>query len=90
MTKADLVTEIAIQTGYDKTTILNVVEAAMTQVKKSMAGGQNVYLRGVGSFIVKVRARKIARNITKNTSVEVPEHKIAAFKASDEFNRMLK
>ncbi len=90
MTKADLVNVIAIQTGCDKATILNVVESAMYQIKQSVASGNNVYLRGFGSFITKTRARKIARNISKNTSVEVPEHKIAAFKPSDDFNELLR
>ena len=90
MTKADLVNAIAIHTGYDKTTILNIVESAMSNVKKSVASGENVYLRGFGSFITKTRARKVARNITKNTSVIVPEHKIPAFKASNEFVDLLK
>lgn len=90
MTKAELITEIAIQTGYDKTTILNVVEATMAQIKRSVAAGENVYLRGFGSFVSKTRAAKVARNISKNTSVEVPEHKVPAFKASEDFYSMLR
>ncbi|MCQ2342004.1 MAG: HU family DNA-binding protein [Paludibacteraceae bacterium] len=90
MTKAELVTEIAIQTGYDRNTILMVLESAMMNVKRSVAGGENVYLRGFGSFITKVRARKIARNITAKQSMVVPEHKIPAFKPSDDFCDMLK
>lgn len=89
MTKAQLVSAIAVQTGYDKTTILNVVEAMMGEVKKSVAEGEFVYLRGFGSFITKTRAEKVARNISKNTSVLVPEHKIASFKPSDDFNELL-
>ncbi len=85
MTKAELVNAIAIQTGYDRVTIMNVVESAMENVKKSVAAGDNVYLRGFGSFITKVRKQKIARNITKNISIVVPEHKIPAFKPSDDF-----
>ena len=85
MTKAELVNQIALETGYDKTTILNVVEAAMADIKKSVAAGENVYLRGFGSFITKVRAEKVARNITKNTSIVVPEHKIPSFKPGREF-----
>jgi DNA-binding protein HU-beta len=85
MTKAELVSQVARETGYDKTTILNVLEAAMRSVKKNVAAGENVYLRGFGSFITKVRAEKVARNITKQTSIVVPEHKIPAFKASREF-----
>lgn len=85
MTKAELVSEIAISTGYDKTTILNIVEAMMTSVKKNVAAGENVYLRGFGSFISKERARKLARNISKNTTIEVPAHRIPAFKPANEF-----
>lgn len=88
MTKAELVNAIAIQTGYDKTSILNIVEAAMETVKKSVANGENVYLRGFGSFITKTRAKKLARNISKNTTIEVPEHNIPAFKPSNEFKGM--
>ena len=90
MTKAELVNEIAIQTGYDKTTIMNVVEAAMNNIKKTVANGEAVYLRGFGSFGTKTRAAKVARNITKNQSIVVPEHKIPAFKPADSFAELLK
>ena len=90
MTKAELVNSIALQTGYDRVTILNVVEAAMANVKKSVIDGDNVYLRGFGSFITKTRKQKIARNISKQTSIVVPEHKIPSFKPSKEFSNALK
>lgn len=90
MTKAELVTAIAIQTGYNRDEILNILESAMLNVKKSVASGNNVYLRGFGSFITKVRKQKIARNITAQKSVVVPEHKIPAFKPSDDFSGLLK
>ena len=90
MTKAELVTAIAIQTGYSRDEILNILESAMLNVKKSVAGGNNVYLRGFGSFITKVRKQKVARNITAQKSLIVPEHKIPAFKPSDDFSEMLK
>ena len=90
MTKAELVNAIAIQTGYDKTTIMNVVESAMDNIKKTMAEGEQVYLRGFGSFGTKTRAQKVARNITKNESMIVPEHKIPAFKPADSFAELLK
>ena len=90
MTKAELVNAIAIQTGYDKTTIMNVVESAMENIKKTVAEGEGVYLRGFGSFGTKTRALKIARNITKNESIVVPEHKIPAFKPADSFADLLK
>lgn len=85
MTKAELISAVARQTGYDKTTILNIVECFMDQVKQNVVSGENVYLRGFGSFVTRVRAEKVARNITKNTSIVVPEHKIPAFKPSREF-----
>lgn len=89
MTKAELVSSIALETGYDKTTIMNVVESMMENVKKSVAEGENVYLRGFGSFISKNRAEKVARNITRNTTVVVPAHRVASFKPSKEFNGIL-
>jgi DNA-binding protein HU-beta len=85
MTKAELINEIAIATGYDKTTISNVVESYMSSVKKSLINGENVYLRGFGTFQIKVRKAKIARNILASTSVPVPAHRIANFKPCKEF-----
>ena len=85
MTKAELVNEIAISTGYDKTSIGVVPESFMEIVKKNVTKGENVYLRGFGSFITKTRKAKIARNITMSTSIPVPEHQIAAFKPAAEF-----
>lgn len=85
MTKAELINEISISTGYDKTTIGLIVESFMTNVKKSVAQGENVYLRSFGSFITRNRAAKVARNINKNTSIQVPAHKIPAFKPAKEF-----
>lgn len=90
MTKAELISAIAISTGYDKTTIAKIVEATMSSIKSTVAEGENVYLRGFGSFGTKTRKAKIARNISKNMSIAVPEHKIAAFKPSDEFNKMVR
>lgn len=85
MTKAELINQIAISTGFDKTTISAVVESMMSNVKKSLNDGENVYLRGFGSFYLKKRAAKVARNITKNTSIRIPEHNIVAFKPAAEF-----
>ncbi|MBQ7191742.1 MAG: integration host factor subunit beta [Paludibacteraceae bacterium] len=90
MTKAELVNTIALQTGYDRVSILNVVESMMANVKKSIIEGENVYLRGFGSFITKTRKQKVARNISKEISIIVPEHKIPAFKPSKEFTSALK
>ena len=86
MTKAEIVNEISKQTGIDKAVALEVVEKFMATVKDSLANGENVYLRGFGSFIIKERAEKVARNITKGTSVIVPAHKIPAFKPSPAFS----
>jgi DNA-binding protein HU-beta len=80
MTKADIVTDISRNTGIDKITVQIAVEAFMDSIKGSLAKSQNVYLRGFGSFIVKERAQKTARNISKNTTMIIPAHKIPAFK----------
>ena len=85
MTKADIVTEIAKTTGIEKTEVLAVEEAFMESVKKSLTNGQQVYLRGFGSFIIKHRAEKTARNIKKQTTLTIPAHKIPAFKPSKAF-----
>lgn len=85
MTKAEIVNQIAKNTGIDKKTVLNSVEAFMTVVKDSLAQGENVYLRGFGSFIVKKRAQKTARNISKNTTIIIPEHNIPSFKPAKTF-----
>ena len=85
MTKAEIATEIAKTTGIDKAAVVSVIEQFMTVVKDSLAHGENVYLRGFGSFIIKQRAQKTARNITKNTTLIVPAHNIPAFKPADVF-----
>ncbi len=85
MTKAEIVNEISRATGLEKAAVLATVEKFMEVVKDSMANGQNVYLRGFGSFIVKTRKEKTARNISKNTIIKIPEHKIPAFKPSKVF-----
>lgn len=90
MTKAELINAIAIKTGYDKQTIGKVVETAMQSIKQSIAEGDNVYLRGFGTFTTKTRKEKVARNITKNVSIVVPEHKIPSFKPSSEFAKSVK
>lgn len=90
MTKADLVSEIALQTGVDKNTIQTILDLAMSSVKKSVANDDPVFLRGFGTFNNKVRAQKLARNISKNTSIIVPAHKAVTFKASPEFTNALK
>ena len=80
MTKAEIVKAIADESGIEKTQVLAVVEAFMEVVKKSLVAGEPVYLRGFGSFIIKHRAEKAARNITKNTTMTIPAHDIPAFK----------
>ena len=85
MTKADIVNEISKRTGVDKTSVLATVESFMDVVKDSLANDENVYLRGFGSFIVKRRAQKTARNISKNTTIIIPAHNIPAFKPSKTF-----
>lgn len=87
MTKAEIATEIAKTTGIDKTTVVNVIEQFMAAVKDSLAHGENVYIRGFGSFIVKHRAEKTARNINKNTTIIIPAHNIPAFKPAAEFKK---
>ena len=90
MTKADIVNSISQKTGIDKPTVLNIVEAFMTSVKESLANEENVYLRGFGSFILKKRAQKTARNISKNTTIIIPEHNLPAFKPAKTFMHEIK
>ncbi len=90
MTKADIVNEIAKNTGIDKVTVLTTVESFMEAVKDSLSKDENVYLRGFGSFIVKKRAEKTARNISKNTTIIIPEHNIPAFKPAKLFVSQIK
>ena len=85
MTKADIVNEIAKKTGVEKVQIQTIVEAFMDEVKGSLEKEENVYLRGFGSFIIKKRAEKVARNISKNTTITIPEHNIPAFKPAKSF-----
>lgn len=85
MTKADVVNEISKDTGIEKVTVQRTIEAFMETVKGSLVQGENVYLRGFGSFIIKKRAEKTARNISKNTTIIIPEHFIPSFKPSKSF-----
>lgn len=85
MTKADIVSEIAKSTGVEKVQVMAIVEAFMDSVKGSLVNGNNVYLRGFGSFIIKTRKTKVARNISKNTTITIPEHRIPAFKPAKSF-----
>ncbi|GAA0874290.1 HU family DNA-binding protein [Wandonia haliotis] len=85
MTKADIVAEISEGTGLEKMETQKVVEAFMDSIKSSLSKGENVYLRGFGSFIVKERAEKTGRNISKNTTIIIPAHNIPAFKPAKTF-----
>ncbi|OIP02634.1 MAG: integration host factor subunit beta [Bacteroidetes bacterium CG2_30_33_31] len=85
MTKAEIVAEVANKTGVEKIAVQSVVETMMETIKSSMANGENVYLRGFGSFIIKERAEKTGRNISKNTTIVIPAHKIPAFKPAKTF-----
>ncbi len=85
MTKADIVSKISEKSGLDKSDVQATVEALMEEVKKSLEEGDNVYLRGFGSFIIKTRAEKTGRNISKNTTIKIPAHNIPAFKPSKTF-----
>jgi len=80
MTKAEIVADIASKTGIEKVAVQATVEAFMETVKKSLEQGENVYLRGFGSFTIKERAEKTGRNISKNTTIIIPAHNIPAFK----------
>jgi DNA-binding protein HU-beta len=90
MTKADIVNEIAKSTGAEKGLVQTIVEAFMENVRNSLAEQNNVYLRGFGSFIIKKRATKVARNISKNTTITIPEHNIPAFKPAKSFIAKIK
>ena len=90
MTKADIVSEIAKSTGVEKVQVQAIVEAFMESIKTSLTEKNNVYLRGFGSFIVKKRAKKVARNISKNTTITSPEHNIPAFKPAKSFAAKVK
>ena len=85
MTKADIVNEIAKSTGVEKVLVQEIIEAFMESVKGSLIKQENVYLRGFGSFIIKKRAEKVARDILKNTTITIPEHNIPAFKPAKSF-----
>lgn len=90
MTKADIVSEIAKSTGVEKVQVQAIVEAFMDSIKTSLTNKNNVYLRGFGSFIVKKCAKKVARNISKNTTITIPEHNIPAFKPAKSFAAKVK
>lgn len=90
MTKQELIKQIARETGVEATTVSAVVEGFMEEVRAAQIRKENVFLRGFGTFLIKHRREKTARNITKNTTLKIPAHDIPAFKASLEFLRLLK
>lgn len=90
MRKADLVNQISEKTGIAKVDVLVTLEAFFKEVKDSLEDGENVYVRGFGSFITKKRAKKIGRNIKKNIAIEIPEHFIPAFKPAKVFVESVK
>jgi len=85
MTKAEIVANISDKSGIEKADVLRVVEDLMKEIKGSLESGNNVYLRGFGSFTVKKRAEKTGRNISKNTTIKIPAHNIPAFKPAKVF-----
>ena len=85
MTKADLVAKISDKLGMEKGDVQATVESFMDEVKASLENGDNVYLRGFGSFVIKTRAEKTGRNISKNTTIKIPAHNIPAFKPAKIF-----
>ena len=85
MRKSDLVNNISEKTGIPKVDVLVTLETLLKEIKTNLATGENIYIRGFGSFITKKRAAKIGRNIKRNIAVEIPEHYIPAFKPSKEF-----
>ena len=90
MTKAEIVKEVSKSTGIVNATVSAVVEGFMATAKGALAKDENVYLRGFGTFAVQTRAQKTARNITKNTTVIIPEHKVPTFKPCSEFKNQVK
>lgn len=90
MTKAEIVAEIAEKTGIEKVTVQASIEAFMKSVKNNLSKGENIYLRGFGSFVVKKRAEKKGRNISKNTTIVIPEHYVPSFKPAKVFAEKIK
>jgi DNA-binding protein HU-beta len=90
MTKADIVSKISEKSGLEKADVQATVEALMEEVKAALESGENVYMRGFGSFIIKTRAEKTGRNISKNTTIKIPAHNIPAFKPSKTFTEGVK
>lgn len=90
MTKADVIAAVSEKTGIEKADVSTALESFFEVVKDNLAGGENIYIRGFGSFINKQRAAKIARNISKNTAIEIPAHSVPSFKPAKVFVEQVK
>ncbi len=90
MTKADIIKDVSTATGVEKVVVQQVVESFMEEIKGSIDPQENIYLRGFGTFLIKRRAQKLARNISKNTTVIIPAHDIPAFKPAKSFRSVSK
>jgi DNA-binding protein HU-beta len=90
MTKAEIISRISFKTGLEKIDIKLAIDSMMGEIKSSLKSGENVYFRGFGSFNIKHRAEKTGRNISKNTTIIIPAHKVPAFKPSKEFINLIK
>ena len=90
MRKADLVNAISEKTGVAKVDVLVALEELFKEIKTTMQTGENVYIRGFGSFVIKRRAKKVGRHIKKGKSIEIPEHFIPSFKPAKVFMEQVK
>ncbi|MFW5850846.1 MAG: HU family DNA-binding protein [Bacteroidota bacterium] len=90
MTKADIVNEVSKKTGVEKVIVQKTIESSMEAIKDALKKGNNVYLRGFGSFVIKKRAEKTARNISKNTTIIIPAHNVPSFKPAKTFVNIVK
>jgi DNA-binding protein HU-beta len=90
MTKAKIIAEVALATGMSKKEVTAVIEAFMSSIKKNLLKKENIYLRGFGSFIIKHRAEKTARNISKNTTMTIAAHDLPSFKPAKSFIQEMK
>ena len=90
MTKADIISEVSQKTGLDKVEVTASIESFFSVVKNSMADGNDIFIRGFGSFVNKRKAKKIGRNISKNTTIIIEEHFAPKFKPSPEFVEKIK
>ncbi|MDA3883495.1 MAG: integration host factor subunit beta [Bacteroidales bacterium] len=90
MTKADIVNEVSKKTGVEKVIVQKTIESSMEAIKDALKKGNNVYLRGFGSFVIKKRAKKTARNISKNTTIIIPAHNVPSFKPAKTFVNIVK